>query len=698
MNQKVPRLVELSSLCIAQNFHPDETIAIKESFNFEDKDAEYFIENIPINLALTSSIENNSCESFWNHIVEKCSKFVCYKARIEKLENTFSTDFSYECLDVDKIWQKKKVIIINMLFNEALYKISNKRVEKIPLHYVLGTNCIHSKDHFCLFEWLNLLSGSITKLKLNADTAEILAKHKAFLNNITNSCVDLELKISNNMVDEFSSSFQNILFIISHMIHHNPSLKSITVPYLSFSKMRKILVLLNYKFADTTIYHNECCCKLNRHELNNDSSESYLFEESYFYDSDSETNSQKQKNENKRKMSDSRNSDHQTKKPKQDLFSKFENEIFSSSSSSNVTNHQTQEFLEEQNKIINMQNKEFMKDNLRKYLNSKDSDDDSCSLCFPNNMPACFESQMHSLNKSTNLSSFNLLKLQLTVANDDITLVLQLVSKLKSLKELDLEIYDVFSYNTTFDLKHKKLLENKPIVDVIKLVSHCDCALTTLKLEGFKISVDQLVDLSQKLLGLVQCRSYQFELLELNRCDFISGVTKDNYQNTSQNVTKESVEVVKVLSFNNNILKNQSALKQILLTAITCLKPETLVSFQNKLSFYESSSNMANIYILTECLSFYLTNTTVLCSLKNIHVDFSQPVEMNDVMKMAEVVQGLGINLLKIYHPPYPYYSSEYKKAFSQISCLKLERCNFIDFEYSSIIHKHTFQAELGLC
>ena len=85
MNQKIPRLVELSSLCIAQNYHPDQTVAIKESFNFEDKDAEYFIENIPINLALTSSTENNSYESFWNHIVEKCSKLVCI-FRITKLE------------------------------------------------------------------------------------------------------------------------------------------------------------------------------------------------------------------------------------------------------------------------------------------------------------------------------------------------------------------------------------------------------------------------------------------------------------------------------------------------------------------------------------------------------------------------------------------------------------------------------------
>ena len=158
------------------------------------------------------------------------------------------------------------------------------------------------------------------------------------------------------------------------------------------------------------------------------------------------------------------------------------------------------------------------------------------------------------------------------------------------------------------------------------------------------------------------------------------------------------LEVVKVLSFNQNILKNQSALKQIMLTSLTCLKPETLVSFQNKLSFYESSSNMANIYIITECLNFYLTNTTALCSLKNIHVDFSQPVNTNDVAKIAEVVGGLGIQLLKVYHPPYPYYSSEYKKVFSPISCLKLERCNFIDFEYSSIVHNHTFQAELGLC
>ena len=39
------------------------------------------------------------------------------------------------------------------------------------------------------------------------------------------------------------------------------------------------------------------------------------------------------------------------------------------------------------------------------------------------------------------------------------------------------------------------------------------------------------------------------------------------------------LEVVKVLSFNQNILKNQSALKQIMLTSLTCLKPETLVSF-----------------------------------------------------------------------------------------------------------------------
>ena len=97
--------------------------------------------------------------------------------------------------------------------------------------------------------------------------------------------------------------------------------------------------LLNYKFADAAIDHNESCCKLNRSELKDDYSESFLFEESYFYDIDSESNSPKQENENKRKMSDSGNDDHQTKKPKQDLFSKFEDEIFSSSSSSNVTNH-----------------------------------------------------------------------------------------------------------------------------------------------------------------------------------------------------------------------------------------------------------------------------------------------------------------------------------------------------------------------
>ena len=79
-------------------------------------------------------------------------------------------------------------------------------------------------------------------------------------------------------------------------------------------------------------------------------------------------------------MSDSRNDDHQTKKLKQDLFSKFENEIFSSSSSSNLINHQTQEVLENQNKIISMQNKEFIIDNCRKYLNSKGSGSDGCSL------------------------------------------------------------------------------------------------------------------------------------------------------------------------------------------------------------------------------------------------------------------------------------------------------------------------------
>jgi len=267
-----------------------------------------------------------------------------------------------------------------MLFNEVLCKISNKRFQKIPLHHVLGTNRIHSRSHFCLFEWLNLLSGSITKLKLHADNAEILAKHKAFLNNITNSCIDLELQISNNMTDEFDSSFQNILCVISHMILHSPSLKSITIPYLSFSKLYQFLVLLNYKFADAAIDHNECCCKLNRSELKDDYSKSFLFEESYFYDIDSESNSPKQENENKIKMSDSRNDDHQTKKLKQDLFSKFENEIFSSSSSSNLINHQTQEVLENQNKIISMQNKEFIIDNFRKYLNSKGSGSDGCSL------------------------------------------------------------------------------------------------------------------------------------------------------------------------------------------------------------------------------------------------------------------------------------------------------------------------------
>ena len=156
-------------------------------------------------------------------------------------------------------------------------------------------------------------------------------------------------------------------------------------------------------------------------------------------------------------------------------------------------------------------------------------------------MPACFESKVASLNNCTNFTSFNLLKLQLAVGNNDISLVLQLVSNLKSLKELDLEIYDVFSNNTIPDLKHKKLKENKPIADVIKLVSKYDCALTTLKLEGFKISVDQLADLSQKLLGLVHCRSYQFELLKLNRCDFISCLTEDNYHNMNQNGTNETI-------------------------------------------------------------------------------------------------------------------------------------------------------------
>ena len=75
---------------------------------------------------------------------------------------------------------------------------------------------------------------------------------------------------------------------------------------------------------------------------------------------------------------------------------------------------------------------------------------------------------------------------------------------------------------------------------------------------------------------------------------------------------------------------------------------------------------MANIYIIKECLNFFLTNTTALCSLKNIHVDFSQPVNTNDVAKIAEVVEGLGILLLKVYHPPYPTTLLSIKKCFHE--------------------------------
>ena len=695
MNKKIPKLIELSSLYIAQNYHPEETQAIKENFYFASEDAEFLIQNIPINLALINSVEENACESFWNHIIKKCSSFVCYKARIEKLENIFLTDFNYECLECKTLWKKKQKILINMLFHEALHKISNKRMSQIPLHKALGTNCIHSKNHFCLFEWLNLLSGSITKIKLQPDNSEVLVRHKMFLENIRNNCVHLELQF-NNSITECSKHFQNILFIIGYMIHNSSKLKSISIPFLlSYTKVRMILVLLIYKFADTTIDHNECCCKLNDQEFQEDFSESYLYEENDFCTSDTNLYLQQQK-ENKRKINDCGNNDHKPKKLKQDLYTKFEDEIFSDSSSSNARNHLKTVFLEEQKKNLDKRNKEFKKEHLTQSSELVDSDDNSCSLCFPNNMSTGFESQMQLFTKNANLFTFNLLKLQLSVSKDDLNSVIHLVSKLKSLKELNLEVQE-FQINTMFNSKKEKHVRKKPIVSVIELISQPECALSKLKLEGFTISVDQFVYLSQELLNLVQCRSYGFELLELNKCDFINGDYRKGTVNCTECIQtdkKKLSKIVQVLSFNNNIIKNQMAFNMVMLTALKYLKPQTLVSFQNKLNFYESSSNMVNIYIITECLN----SITDLCSLKNIHIDLSQQVDSNDRKKIVESIKLLGIKLFKVYHPPYPYYSAAYKTAFSPIGCLELEACHFIDFEYSSIIHNHNFQAELATC